>query len=180
MMLKIHYYPHKDLKQKLPEVSDINAQVLAEVQQLFTTLYGLGGWGLAANQVGLTSKIFVLDISEEQNRPMCFINPEIISQESEVESEEDCLSFPGIYIKISRARSIVLSYQDEQGVAHSQTFEGLMACCLQHGVDMLNGIHFIDHLSKLKRDRAMKKYEQVKAQYLAQACGHGCGHDHHH
>jgi peptide deformylase len=146
---------------------------------MFKTLYAANGWGLAATQVGLSSRIFVMDISPDQNQPTCFINPEIIEKQGNVESEEDCLSFPGVYIKIPRAKQITLQYQNENGEVLTQNFEGLLACCLQHGVDSLNGVLFIDHLSKLKRDRLMKKYDKLKASHQAGHV-HGPDCDHHH
>ena len=179
-VLNILQYPHKALRSKGGRSVVVDERVQGEVKQLFDTLYAANGWGLTSTQVGLASRIFVMDISPDQNQPTCFINPEILSKQGKVESEEDCLSFPGVYIKIPRARQIQLQYQNEQGEVQTQTFEGLLACCIQHGVDNLNGVLFIDHLSNLKRTRLMKKYDKLKTTHQAHACGHGCDDHHHH
>jgi peptide deformylase len=174
--LKILHYPHKGLRTALPHIRAFDEALTQTIAQMFDALYAANGWGLAANQVGISSRLFVMDISPDQNQPECFINPEIVEKHGQVESEEDCLSFPGLFIKIPRARQIQLQYQDKNANQVSQTFEGLLACVIQHEVDHLNGVLFIDHLSNLKRTRLMKKYDPSK---MAQACGHGCGHDHH-
>lgn len=178
-VLNILSYPSKALRNKVVSSTSIDEKILEDVKLMFETLYAANGWGLASTQVGLTSRIFVMDISPDQNQPTCFINPEIIERKGSVESEEDCLSFPGVYIKIPRAKQIQLQYQNEKGEVETQTFEGLLACCIQHGVDSLNGVLFIDHLSKLKRDRLMKKFDKLKASHHSGHV-HGPDCDHHH
>lgn len=180
--LKILRYPHKDLRKTALEVSSFDEKLAQTIQDMVTKMYLVRGWGLAATQIGILSRFFVMDISSEQNQPLCCVNPQIIASEGQIESEEDCLSLPGLYLTIVRAKQITLQYQDVNGNQHTQTFEGLSACCIQHEIDHLNGKLIIDHLSNLKRTRLMKKYEKMKMQSHCgdSACGHDHSHDHMH
>ncbi len=169
--LKLLRYPEPALRKQAEKVSQFDENLKSTLKSLFEVLYKAHGWGLAAPQVGLASQIVVMDISPDQNQPMHYINPTILSSEGEVESEEDDLSFPGAYVTIKRARKIELQYQDIEGNTHVETLEGLLACCLQHLVDSINAKLFIDHLSTLKRTRFLDKYKKMKF---------NVGHHHHH
>ncbi len=183
--LKIRRYPHPDLKNKAQPITTFDEHLQQTIGALFGALYSAHGWGLAATQVGLLSQIIVIDISPDQNQPMIFINPKIISRTGEVESEEDNLSFPGVYIRVKRALKIELEYCDEKGNVKTEGFEGLLACCLQQKVDSLQGKLLIDNLSELKRTRFLAKYNKMKASghHHSHDHGHvhgpGCNHDHH-
>lgn len=180
--LKILRYPHKDLRKTALEMTSFDENLSQLIQDMVAKMYSVKGWGLAATQIGILSRFFVMDISREQNQPLCCINPKIIATSGQIESEEDCLSLPGLYLTIVRAKQITLQYQDEKGQEHTQTFEGLAACCIQHEIDHLDGKLMIDHLSNLKRSRLMKKYEKMKMQSHCgdSSCGHDHSHDHSH
>lgn len=181
-LMRILRYPNKDLRKAALPVAAFDESLKQIIQELFDVLYAANGWGLAANQVGVLSQIIVMDISPDQNQPMVFINPKILSKSGEVESEEDNLSFPGMFIKLKRAKKIELQYCDENGKSQTQIFEGLLACCLAQKVDSLNGKLFIDHLSELKRTRLLAKYNKMKYQPVSHdhVHGPGCSHDHDH
>ena len=178
MMLKILAYPHKDLRKPASPATEFNDSLRHLVKQMFDTMYAIDGWGLAATQVGIPLRIFVMDVSNEKNQPLCLINATIISKESMAESEEDCLSFPGILIKVPRSHKITVQYQDEFGASQTITVEGLQAYCIQHEIDHLDGKLMIDYLSKLKRERILKKYH--KLQLMGHDCGEPSCHQHHH
>ncbi len=179
--LNILRYPNPQLRKQAAPVETFDEDLNQTIKLLFETLYAVNGWGLAASQLSISSRIFVMDISPDQNQPACFINPEIIAREGEVESEEDSLSFPGVFIKLKRARKIQVRFQDESGKTQEQTFEGLLACCIAHQIDYLDGKLFIDHLSNLKRTRLLDKYNKMKhTHHHPHDHVHGPGCDHHH
>lgn len=175
--LKIIHYPHKDLRKTATQITTFDDSLHLLIKQLFDTMYAVHGWGLAAPQVGSLLRLFVMDISPQQNQPLCLINPEILEKEGEVQSEEDSLSFPGVYIKIPRASQIKVKYQDEGGTQQITKVHGLAATGIQQGVDLLNGILFIDHLSNLKRTRLLKKFDKLKEE--GKLCGSPSCHHHH-
>ncbi len=160
--LSVLQYPHKGLREVAPLITVFDDGLRQKVKEMFDTMYQDNGVGLAATQVGLALRLYVMDASPHQNQPLCLINPEVIAAVGEVESEEGCLSFPGVYAKVIRAREVTVQYQDEYGNSHTLTADGLMANCIQHELDHLNGVLFIDHLSKLKRERLLKKLEKIK------------------
>lgn len=174
--LKVLAFPHPDLKQIAPPLVVEKATLDYTIKPLLEVLYGLDVWAVAGPEVGLKARVFVMDVSEQRNSPLCFVNPEMVEKQGEILSEEDSLSLPGVGIKVKRARQVTVAYQDEMGADQTHTFEGLPAVCIQQKMDQLDGIQPLDHLSKLKRDMLLKK---IKKEGLPQACGHGCGHDHH-
>ncbi len=170
--LKILRFPHKNLRKTAPPVMQVDDSLAPTIQQMYATLYGANAWGLAATQVNLPLRLFVMDISSEQNQPLCLINPEILEREGSVELEAGCLSFPGIYFNISRANKITVKYQDEKGAVQILTTEGQAAFCIQQQCDYLNGVLFIDYLSNLKRSRLLKKLQKYT---FDEGHHHGCG-----
>ncbi len=165
--LKILTYPHKGLRDSAAKITTFDDALRQNVKQLFDKMYADQGCGLAATQVGMALRLFVMDVSAQQDKPQCFINPEIISKEGEAISEEGCLSFPGVYTKVVRAKIVTVRYFDEYGIEHTQTADGLAAHCIQHESEHLDGVLFIDHLSKLKRMLLLKKVEKyLKAQLV--------------
>lgn len=165
--LKILTYPHKGLRDSAAKITTFDDALRQNVKQLFDKMYADQGCGLAATQVGMALRLFVMDVSAQQDKPQCFINPEIISKEGEAISEEGCLSFPGVYTKVVRAKIVTVRYFDEHGIEHTQTADGLAAHCIQHESEHLDGVLFIDHLSKLKRMLLLKKVEKyLKAQLV--------------
>lgn len=130
---------------------------------MFQTMYEAPGIGLAASQVDVHKRLMVIDISEERNTPLVFINPHLLSrsQESRVH-QEGCLSVPGIYADVTRADSIVVRFLDRQGLERELAADGLLATCIQHEMDHLEGKLFVDYLSPLKREMVRKKLEKQR------------------
>jgi len=167
MSLHLLHYPHPLLREKAKPVTDFSEAFRAKVQMMFDLLYEKDQHALAiaATQVGWLVRLFVADLSSQQDTPLCLINPEISTQSGTVESEEGCLSIPGIYITIPRAECITVNYQDPFGEPKTLQADGLLARCIQHEIEHLDGILMIDKLSNLKKSRIVKKYQ--KQQKLA-------------
>jgi peptide deformylase len=132
---------------------------------MLETMYAAPGIGLAATQVNVHQRIIVIDISEEKNQPLVLINPEITEKDGEQEFDEGCLSVPGIYETVQRAEHIKLRALDREGQEFEMEADGLLAVCIQHELDHLQGKLFVDYLSQLKRQRIRKKLQ--KQQKLA-------------
>jgi len=160
--LTILQYPHPILKQVSTHVVGFDETLKSTLQTMLAMMYQDKAVGLAANQVGLTQRFFVMDVSEKANQPLCLVNPEIIAREGETLSEEGCCSLPGIFVKVKRAEKITVNFQDANGQPQTLTTDGLMALCIQHEIDHLDGILAIDHLSKLKRALTIKKMGKNK------------------
>ena len=127
------------------------------LDDMFQTMYDAPGIGLAASQVDVHKRFMVIDVSEEKNTPLVFINPEIVTSEGGQVYQEGCLSVPGIFADVTRADTITVRFLDRQGVAQELTTDGLLAVCVQHEMDHLDGKLFIDYLSPLKREMVRKK-----------------------
>jgi peptide deformylase len=156
--------PDKRLRLKSEPVKEITAEIRALTEDMFETMYEAPGIGLAAIQIAVPKRIVTMDLSkkEEDAEPRVFINPEILSSSEELSSyEEGCLSIPEYYEEVSRPSKVRVRYMDLDGKIHEEDAEGLFATCIQHEIDHLNGVLFIDHLSKLKRDRAIKKFTKA-------------------
>lgn len=158
-VLKIVKYPSDILKQKLLPVENFNSDLKYIVRDMFETMYAHNGIGLAANQVGINKRIVVVDISlkgEKKVLPIALINPEITYQSKKKQiAEEGCLSFPGFFDKISRSVSIEVEYYDINGKKQKILAEGLLARVLQHEIDHINGITFIE---RMKINKQIKFY----------------------
>jgi peptide deformylase len=155
--------PDKRLRKVSEPVTKIDAAIRKLVEDMFETMYGAPGIGLAAIQIGTTKRVVTLDLAkkEEPPKPQVYINPELVwSSEEKATYEEGCLSIPEYYSEVERPARVRVSYLDLQGKSHEIAANGLLATCLQHEIDHLNGILFIDHLSKLKRDRVIKKFSK--------------------
>jgi peptide deformylase len=156
--------PDKRLRLKSKPVPRIDGEVRKLVEEMFETMYKAPGIGLAAIQVGVPVRLVVTDLSkkEGEHEPRVFVNPEIASPSEEKSTyEEGCLSIPDVHEDVERPARVKVKYLDLDGKAHEEDAEGLFATCIQHEVDHLNGVLFIDHISKLKRDRIIKRF--VKA-----------------
>ncbi|AKC79749.1 peptide deformylase [Xanthomonas arboricola] len=127
------------------------------LDDMFQTMYEAPGIGLAASQVDVHKRFMVIDVSEEKTLPQVFINPEIVSRQGEQVYQEGCLSVPGIYADVARADAITVRYLDRQGNAQELSTDGLLAVCIQHEMDHLDGKLFVDYLSPLKREMVRKK-----------------------
>lgn len=169
MEREIVIYPAEVLKERAEEVREFNQEVRDLVNDMFETMYRKGGVGLAANQVGVLKRVVVIDLhsrTEKQGKEqLVLINPEIISQEGEVVKEEGCLSLPGLYRKVKRAAYVKVKAQNVEGEEFELEAEGLLARALQHEIDHLNGIVFIDRLSPIQKRLALEKYRKLKRKY---------------
>lgn len=155
--LKIVYHPDSRLKIKTQPISQVNDEIREIAVDMTKAMYLYDGVGLAATQVGVIHRLFVLDCSQEKNQPMVFINPVITHLGEKVIMPEACISFPGITVEVERALTVTVEYLDIHGQPQKLHADGLMAHCIQHETDHLDGITMLDHLSRLKRDRAGKK-----------------------
>ena len=156
--------PDKRLRFASEPVKRIDADIRKLVEDMFETQYDAPGIGLAAIQVGVAKRVVTVDLSkkEEAHEPCVFINPEITwASEEKAIREEGCLSIPEYYEDVERPVQVKVKYLDLDGKAHEIEADGLFARCLQHETDHINGVLFIDHLSKLKRDRVIKKFSKA-------------------
>ncbi|MDJ1157678.1 peptide deformylase [Chelatococcus sp. SYSU_G07232] len=156
--------PDPRLKRVSEPVGPVTDEIRALAADMFETMYDAPGIGLAAIQIGVPKRLVVIDLAREgeEKRPMVVIDPEILwtSEETNLH-EEGCLSIPEYYEEVERPARVRVRYRDLDDKVHEMEADGLLATCLQHEIDHLNGILFIDHLSKLKRDRVMKKFAKA-------------------
>ena len=155
--LDILQYPDPRLRHRAAPVEAVDAEVRALVDDLLETMYAAPGIGLAATQVGIDRRIAVIDVSDAKDEPLVLINPEITASEGSQIAEEGCLSIPDVYDKVRRAEQVTLRALDREGAPWECQAEGLLAVCIQHELDHLDGRLFIDHLSLLKRQRIDKR-----------------------
>lgn len=163
-LLDIVYAPAPVLAQKAAPIESVSADITSLLDNMIHTMYAKEGIGLAAPQVSEGVRVFVMDCTEDKTRPFKMINPEIIkpSEEQNV-FQEGCLSIPGVYGELERPSEVLLRYIDETGTQHEQTFNGLEARCIQHELDHLNGVLFIDYYDKFRRRIMLKEsHEHLK------------------
>jgi peptide deformylase len=156
--------PDKRLRLVSEPVKNIDAGIRKLIDDMLETMYAAPGIGLAAIQIGNAKRVVTMDLSKktDEHHPRVFINPEITWKSSDkVTHEEGCLSIPEYYEEVQRPAEVKVKYLDLDGKPHEITAKGLLATCLQHEVDHTNGVLFIDHLSKLKRDRVIKKFTKA-------------------
>ena len=156
--------PDKRLRQESEPVKAVDAEVRTLVEDMFETMYQAPGVGLAAIQVGVPRRIVTVDTAkkDEPKNPQVFINPEIIwSSEEKNTYEEGCLSIPEYYEEVERPSEVKVRFMDLDGKTQEVAANGLLATVLQHEIDHTNGVLFIDHISKLKRDRVIKKFAKA-------------------
>lgn len=159
-VLDILEFPDPRLRKKALPVEVVDASIRQIAEDMFETMYEANGIGLAATQVNIQKRIIVVDISEAQDTPICLINPEILEDEGLEQSEEGCLSVPGFFETVERAESIKMRAVDENGKVVEITTGGILAVCIQHEIDHLEGRLFVDYLSAMKRQRIRKKLEK--------------------
>ena len=163
---KILVVPDPVLRKVSKPVAVINSEIKKLMDDMLETMYAAPGIGLAAVQIGILKRVIVIDLSKagEKKRPLFIVNPEIISKSNDVISyEEGCLSIPNQFAEVRRPSSCKINFLDYDGKKKEMDADGLLATCIQHEVDHLNGILFIDHLSKLKKDLILKKTKkQIK------------------
>lgn len=159
--LEILEFPDPRLRTVAEPVTEVTDTTRQLIDDMFETMYACPGIGLAATQVNVHQRIVVIDISEDQNQPLVFINPEVKVLDADLEKyDEGCLSVPGFYETVERPAHILVTALDRDGKPFELKPEGLLATCIQHELDHLNGKLFVDHISNLKRDRIRKKLEK--------------------
>jgi peptide deformylase len=163
--LPILEYPDPRLKKVAAPVAAVTPEIRKLVRDMAETMYSAPGVGLAATQVNVHKRVIVIDVSDDKDDLRVFINPELLFAEGEAECEEGCLSVPGYYDKVTRAARIRVRAQDEHGETFELDAEGLLAVCIQHEMDHLQGKLFVEYLSPLKRARLAAKLR--KKQRLA-------------
>lgn len=156
-LLKILQYPDKRLHTVARPVAEVDDGLRRLADDMAETMYAAPGIGLAATQVDRHLRMILVDISEERNQLFVFINPQIVEKDGESVHEEGCLSVPGIYEKVTRAEHIKVRALDREGKAFELEADGLMAICIQHEIDHLDGKVFVEYLSRLKQDRIRSK-----------------------
>ena len=159
--LKVLHFPDPRLRKKAVRVVVIDADIRKLAYDMLETMYQEGGIGLAATQVNVRKRVVVIDLSEQRNNPNYLINPEIIQSEGVEEMQEGCLSVPGYYDLVQRAEKVRVRYLNLEGASVEIAADGLLAVCIQHEIDHLNGKLFIDYLSPLKRKRLRRKLEKL-------------------
>ena len=157
MLLPILCYPDKKLRTVAKPVEMVDDAIKTLVKNMFETMYDAPGIGLAATQVDFHQRLIVIDVSDEQNQPLCLINPEIIEKSGEIEWEEGCLSVPNYYENVKRANDIKVRALNQNGEKFEMEASEILAICIQHEIDHLNGILFVDYISKLKQKRLKEK-----------------------
>ena len=169
-LLDVLIYPDPRLRKLAAAVETVDNGIRQLVDDMAETMYAAPGIGLAAVQVNVQKRIIVIDISDDHNDLKVFINPELIKQEGSQESEEGCLSVPGIYAPVTRAESIVVRALDRNGDEFTLETNGMLAVCIQHEIDHLDGKVFVDYLSRMKQQRIRKKLtKQVRREPAASA-----------
>jgi len=156
-ILNILHFPDPRLRNQAKPVVQVNESVRKLVDDMLETMYEAPGIGLAATQVNDLRRIIVIDVSEDSDQPLCLINPEIMETAGEESMDEGCLSVPGVYEKVIRADKVKIRAMNKKGEPFEMEAEGLLAVCIQHEMDHLEGKLFIDYLSNLKRQRIRKK-----------------------
>ena len=163
-ILTILEFPDDRLRKKAATVKAVDEKIKKLAEDMLETMYESKGVGLAATQVNVQQRVIVIDVSEEKNAPMYLINPEITEKDGVKESEEGCLSVPTFYEKVKRAEHVRVKALDKEGQPFEFEARDLLAVCVQHEMDHLDGKLFVDYLSPLKRQRIKAKLEKIHRQ----------------
>jgi peptide deformylase len=161
-LLEILHFPDPRLRLKARPVTQVDDQVRQMVKDMLETMYQAPGIGLAATQVNVQLEIIVIDVSEDKDQPLCLINPKIIEADGTEEMQEGCLSVPGFYENVTRAERVKIQALNENGEPFELEADDLLAVCIQHEIDHLQGKLFVDYLSPLKRQRIKKKLVKLE------------------
>jgi peptide deformylase len=159
-LLNILHFPDPRLRIKAKPITTVTEAHRTLSQDMLATMYAAPGIGLAATQVGVDQRLIVVDVSDDSDQPQVFLNPEILSQEGTEVMQEGCLSVPGVYEDVERAERVRVRVMDLAGQTREFDADGLLAVCIQHEIDHLNGKLFVDYLSDLKRQRIRKRIEK--------------------
>jgi len=165
-LLPILQYPDPRLRTPARPVAAITEEIRKLAADMFETMYHAPGIGLAATQVNVQQRVIVVDVSRDKDEPMCLVNPEIVDKDGEEEMEEGCLSVPGVFETVRRAERVRIRYLSLDGEETIIDADGLLAVCIQHEIDHLDGRLFVDYLSTLKRNRIRRKLEKAQAEVL--------------
>ncbi|MFN7086818.1 MAG: peptide deformylase [Burkholderiales bacterium] len=165
-LLPILHYPDPRLHKVAEEVSRVDNGIRKLVKDMAQTMYAAPGIGLAATQVDVHKRVIVIDISETHDQLRTFINPRILEASGEAECEEGCLSVPGIYEKVRRAERVKVTALDAEGQPFTLEAEGLLAVCIQHEMDHLEGKVFVEYLSRLKQQRIRSKLRKLQREVM--------------
>lgn len=160
--LTILEFPDARLRTRAAPVQIVDDRIRQLIDDMFETMYAAPGVGLAATQVDVHERVITIDITEDRSQPIALINPEVIVRDGVEEMEEGCLSVPGIYEKVRRAQQVRVRTLDRDGQVQEIEADGLLAVCIQHEMDHLDGKLFVDYLSELKRTRIRKKLEKER------------------
>lgn len=162
----ILHFPDPRLRQKALPVTAFDHELQILIDDMFETMYGEQGIGLAATQINVQQRVIVIDLSDDKTEPLCLINPDLLEKHDVEEMEEGCLSVPGIYESVQRAEHVTVKAFDRHGQPFEIETGGLLAVCIQHEIDHLDGKLFVDYLSPLKRERIKKKLEKHRRTIL--------------
>jgi peptide deformylase len=165
--LTILEFPDPRLRKQAAPVAAVDDELRTLIDDMFETMYAAPGIGLAATQVDVHKRLLVADVSADKDDPYVFINPEILERDGVAVTEEGCLSVPGYFEEVKRAEHIRVRYLDRDGRECEGEFEGLLAVCVQHEIDHLDGKLFVDYLSEAKRTRIRKKLEKERRHQAA-------------
>jgi peptide deformylase len=162
-------FPDPRLRKRAETVARFDAALGTLIDDMLETMYAAPGIGLAATQVDVHQRVIVIDISREHNEPLVLVNPEILEREGEASTEEGCLSVPNIFDEIKRAAKVRVRAQDRNGASFERDFDDILAVCIQHEMDHLEGRLFVDYLSDLKRERIRKKLDKDRKERASRA-----------
>ena len=159
--LEILHYPDPRLRRRAEPVNVVDDDARRLIDDMLETMYDAPGIGLSAPQVNVAKRVITVDVSKDRSAPVCLVNPEILSVDGETETEEGCLSVPGVFELVARPERVRVRALDRDGRSREIEAEGLLAVCIQHEIDHLDGRLFVDYLSRLKRQRIRKKAEKA-------------------
>jgi peptide deformylase len=162
-------FPDPRLRTRAEPVTRFDAALGTLIEDMLETMYAAPGIGLAATQVDVHKRLIVIDVSEEHDEPLVLINPEILIREGEAQTEEGCLSVPGIFDEVKRAAKVRVRAQDRNGETFERDYDEVLAVCIQHEMDHLEGRLFVDYLSDLKRERIRKKLDKDRKERASQS-----------
>jgi peptide deformylase len=159
--LEILHYPDPRLRCRAEFVNVVDDDIRRLIDDMLETMYDAPGIGLSAPQVNVAKRVVTIDLSKDRSAPLCLVNPEVRSTDGETETEEGCLSVPGVYELVKRPKNVRVHALDRGGRSREIEAEGMLAVCIQHEIDHLDGRLFVDYLSRLKRQRIRKKAEKA-------------------
>ena len=159
--LEILHFPDPRLRRRCALVGTVDDEVRRLIDDMFETMYEAPGIGLSAPQVNVAARVVTIDVSKDRSEPLCLVNPEVLTTDGETETEEGCLSVPGVFELVKRPEKVRVRALDRDGRSREIEAEGLLAVCIQHEIDHLDGRLFVDYLSRLKRQRIRKKAEKA-------------------